>query len=134
MIRLACLVALILATSAHAQVTTYGAAPYPSPAPRTFIDQATAQCVIAVPCPFGDSCVLLKPCPPGTLVPPPASPLPAPVAPPVVSAPIAPTAEPKSVEPKEPVIIRIEVVPVAPATPAPKAAPKAAPKKKECPC
>jgi hypothetical protein len=125
---------LLLASSASAQgLTAYGAAPSPSPATRHFLDAPVAQCVIAKPCPYGD-CVILQACPPGTMVPPPqAAQLPAQTPPPQASTPIAPTPEPKkAVEPQE-IVIRVEVVPVAPDKPASKAAPKAAPKK-GCPC
>lgn len=88
-----------------------------APLGRHFLDQPVAQCVIATP--VSPSAVALTPCPPGA-----PSSLPAPT-PPGVS--VTPP------EPREPVVLRIEVVPVAPEKPAPKAAPKAAPKK-SCPC
>jgi hypothetical protein len=118
---------MILTTILIAQLFAPGAAQYPSPAPRPFLDAPVAQCVIAKPCPWGD-CVILSPCPASTLVPPQ-------VTPPIAAPP--PAATPKEAEaPREPVVIRIEVVPVPPAgAPAvPKAAPKAVPKKKDCPC
>lgn len=86
------------------------------PLGRHFLDQSVAQCVIATP--VSPTAVALMPCPPGT-----PSSLPAPPTPPAVAEPKAP----------EPVVIRIEVVPVPSDTPTPKAAPKAAPKK-VCPC
>jgi hypothetical protein len=86
------------------------AAPVIPPLGRHFLDQPVAQCVIASP--VSPTAVMLTPCPVGTAGPPPA------------------VAEPKA---PEPVVIRIEVVPVPPDTPTPKAAPKAAPKK-VCPC
>ena len=122
-------VALVLfATSASAQTFAPGAAVYPSPPlGRHFLDQPVATCVIATP--VSVNAVMLTPCPPGTLVPPAAAQLPTPTPPTT-----PPVAAPKEAEaPREPVVIRIEVVPVAPEKPAPKAAPKAAPKK-TCPC
>lgn len=115
---------LILDVSGMAEAQTFapGAVQSAVPAPgRHFLDQPIATCVIATP--VSQNAVMLTPCPPGVPTAPP----------PVVTAPIAPTAEPKS-EPREPTVLRIEVVPVAPAPPAAKPAPKAAPKKKECPC
>lgn len=112
---------MLLIDVAGAQTFAPGGAVYPSPSPRTFLDQPIAQCVIARPCPWGD-CVILSACPPGTLVAP--APLPAP-APPV--------AEPKTAVEREPIVIQVQPCPVCEVKPAPKAAPKAAPKK-PCPC
>jgi hypothetical protein len=114
-----------------------GAAQYPSPAPRQYLEGPVMQCVIATPCQWA-SCVVLSPCPAGTVVSPPvATTLPAPAPPSRVEAPIAPTPEPK--EPKEtPPPVTINVYPGAVTAPpevkvVPKAAPKVTPKK-SCPC
>jgi len=93
------------------------ASPVIPPLSRHFLDQPVAQCVIATP--VSPTAVALTPCPPG--------------APSSLPAPTPPGVSVTSPEPREPVVLRIEVVPVAPAAPAPKAAPKAAPKK-SCPC
>lgn len=125
---------LLVATSASAQLLAPGAAQYPSPPlGRHFLDQPVATCVIAVPCPYGD-CVILKACPSVPVAAPLPTPAPpAPVTPPIATPAPPPVATPKEADtPREPVVIRIEVVPVAPDKAAPKPAPKAA--KKGCPC
>jgi len=86
----------------------------PPPLGRHFLDQPVAQCVMATP--VSPTTVALTPCPPG--------------APSALPAPTPAGVSVTPPEPREPVVLRIEVVPVAPAAPAPKAAPK----KKECPC
>jgi hypothetical protein len=122
----ALVVALVLcATPASAQLFAPGAAPYPSPPlGRHFLDQPVAQCVIATP--VSVNAVMLTPCPTGPTGP---TPPPVSVTPPIAAPP--PEATPKVAEPT---VIRIEVVPVAPDKPAPKAAPKAPAPKKVCPC
>lgn len=123
---------VLIAVPASAQTFAPGAVQSPPPMGRHFLDSPVATCVIAVP--VSPSAVMLTPCPPGTGSVPPA---PAPPGVSVTPLPITPpVAAPKEPEPREPLVLRIEVVPVAPA-PAPKItppAPKAAPKKGPCPC
>ena len=63
---LALVLSLMLVTAAHAQLSTIGAAPSPSPGLGGVPGLPAAQCVIATPIAGSSNAMLLTPCPPLT--------------------------------------------------------------------